>query len=978
MSFNQLAPTVPTVLNTSNCFVFGNTASGNALSVQQLGAGNVATFRTTTGATALFINPSGNVGIGTTNPSSTLHVKGNANFDGTSSGYYTSIIPKSSGRINNVNITALNARTRTSNASATAAVSKWTTRTSAADSGWNSVCWSPELSLFVAVAAFAFGANDRVMTSPNGINWTLRTSPSGYTWNSVCWAPELSLFVAVTNSGSSTQVMTSTNGIDNWTLRTSAGSAPWRSVCWAPELSLFVAVSDGSNQVMTSPTGIDNWALRTTEALSGWSSVCWSPELSLFVAVAASGAYPVMTSPNGINWTLSTSAPSNPWRSVCWSPELSLFVAVAIPFDAQVMTSPDGIVWTSRVAAASKDWYSVCWAPELSIFVAAAQNGNGNDIMTSPNGINWTLCASPAGFAGWRSVCWAPELSIFAAVANSGFENRVMTSAIGMPNSNNVVKALTSQMVVLPSGNVGIGTTNPSESLHVYGGNIRLGIGGTASIFNSVTGSDYGSLSLVSGYQGASSAPRINIVGWTGAGTVNGDNIIQLATNGSTRMTINQSGNVGIGTANPGYPLVVNYTNILGGVNETGIYINNTVKTNSSQLSLAAGNVYSIISNGSLSANTFQIYNSSRTLAPFTITSAGNVGIGATDPYWTLSTRYAGGNDSSTATKLNFGAEINNSTASGPNNRPNLLLFTDNNSTQGAMGAYRRTFDTDFTGGLVFYVASQPAGYTPNRPTTTAQASGSLTEAMRIDPNGRVGIGIVSPSYPLHVVGSTSATSTFKYINYASTPNWTSITGQFTITLGIYAALPIGTGDSFVLFSDERIKKEEQPTKTYLEVVDSVAVKTFSYIDQVQYGPQKRVGFFAQEVEKVLPDAVTKTKDFIPNIFQKCSAEGNCVTVVNHGLAEGTKVRVFSGQNKIESNVHVIDENTIELENTLENEVFVVGTEVDDFRVLNYDYMSSVAFGGLKELSAIVKTQAQTIETLEARLAALEAKLNSQ
>jgi hypothetical protein len=62
------------VLNTSNCFVFGNTASGNALSVQQLGAGNVASFRTTTGATALFINPSGYVGVGTTSPGYILEV----------------------------------------------------------------------------------------------------------------------------------------------------------------------------------------------------------------------------------------------------------------------------------------------------------------------------------------------------------------------------------------------------------------------------------------------------------------------------------------------------------------------------------------------------------------------------------------------------------------------------------------------------------------------------------------------------------------------------------------------------------------------------------------------------------------------------------------------------------------------------------------------------------------------------------------
>jgi len=42
-------------------------------------------------------------------------------------------------------------------------VSNWTTRTSAADNDWLSVCWSPELSLFCAVAYT--GTGNRVMTS---------------------------------------------------------------------------------------------------------------------------------------------------------------------------------------------------------------------------------------------------------------------------------------------------------------------------------------------------------------------------------------------------------------------------------------------------------------------------------------------------------------------------------------------------------------------------------------------------------------------------------------------------------------------------------------------------------------------------------------------------------------------------------------------------------------------------------------------
>ena len=226
------------------------------------------------------------------------------------------------------------------NAAAGYIVNNWTTRTSAADNSWITVCWSPELSLFVAVADT--GTGNRIMTSPNGITWTTRTSPVDNNWVSVCWSPELSLFVAVAFSGTGNRVMTSPDGI-NWTTRTSPVDNNWRSVCWSPELSLFVAVaySGTGNRIMTSPDGI-NWTVRTSPADNSWVSVCWSSELSLFVAVAQSGTgNRVMTSPDGINWTLRTSAADNNWVSVCWSPELSLFVAVAFSGTGnRVMTTP--------------------------------------------------------------------------------------------------------------------------------------------------------------------------------------------------------------------------------------------------------------------------------------------------------------------------------------------------------------------------------------------------------------------------------------------------------------------------------------------------------------------------------------------------------------------------------------------------------------------------------------------------------------
>ena len=124
----------------------------------------------TAGAATGLIVQSGNVGIGTTNPTDTLEVVGDIVSKGT----------------------------------------KWTIRTSAADNGWRDVTYGN--GLFVAVAAS--GVGNRVMTSPDGINWTSRTSAADNDWLGVTYGN--GLFVAVATSGLDNRVMTSPDGI-NWT-----------------------------------------------------------------------------------------------------------------------------------------------------------------------------------------------------------------------------------------------------------------------------------------------------------------------------------------------------------------------------------------------------------------------------------------------------------------------------------------------------------------------------------------------------------------------------------------------------------------------------------------------------------------------------------------------------------------------------------------------------------------------------------------
>jgi hypothetical protein len=107
------------------------------------------------------------------------------------------------------------------------------------------------------------------------------------------------------------------------------------------------------------------------------------------------------------------------------------------------------------------------WAKEIGLIVAIAATGT-NRVMTSPDGINWTL-RSAAAANQWYSVTWSPELSRFVAVSFSGTNNRVMTWDIPRGGT----------FIIDSNTRLGIGTTTPAQQLHVVGntrieGDLRL------------------------------------------------------------------------------------------------------------------------------------------------------------------------------------------------------------------------------------------------------------------------------------------------------------------------------------------------------------------------------------------------------------------------------------------------------------------------------------------------------------------------
>lgn len=54
------------------------------------------------------------------------------------------------------------------------------------------------------------------------------------------------------------------------------------------------------------------------------------------------------------------------------------------------------ITWTVRSSIPNGNWFHVCWSPQLGMFAAVAYTGT-NRIMTSTDGVSWTVRTAPAG-----------------------------------------------------------------------------------------------------------------------------------------------------------------------------------------------------------------------------------------------------------------------------------------------------------------------------------------------------------------------------------------------------------------------------------------------------------------------------------------------------------------------------------------------------------------------------------------------------
>ena len=261
---------------------------------------------------------------------------------------------------------------------------------------------------------------------------------------------------------------------------------------------------------------------------------------------------------------------------------------------------------------------------------------------------------------------------------------------------------------------------------------------------------------------------------------------------------------------------------------------------------------------------------------------------------------------------------------------------------------------------------------------------------------GRMISGSMNPTFPLDVFGTRiRVDSGGSYVGGFDT-NWnasggfgeTSFYNHRGLGGGAFAFRnrnADGTDEGYNLLyalsvsnpSDRRIKKNINivDDNYALEKLRLIEPKTYNYIAD-NLPKETVIGFIAQEVQEFLPEAITLTPDFVPNIYKNCNVNivsEKCISltisnddILSSNLSISDILRLQTDIGDVDFVISNISDNlvtgTLDKELADVSSVFVYGKKVDDFHVLNKPYLYTLNFSATQELDRILDWHTKEVD----------------
>lgn len=509
-----------------------------------------------------------------------------------------------------------------------------------------------------------------------------------------------------------------------------------------------------------------------------------------------------------------------------------------------------------------------------------------NKLSLAGSGQNWTTSPAIKMWDSFNSKGW------YVGSANNNtagdFYIRSVTTEGAYPVSAD------QQFTIKQSGNVGIGTISPGAKLEVLGqSGVIIDSGTSSNAVLTLKGdvSDYGGggqINIIGGSQDylyyATNIKRspgtfeakeeYEMLGhtWTWDGNMGGTanqpyTSFNFKSQGSSQMTI-YNNNVGVGITNPSeklhvvgntsitnnlyvgqnntlksctysptYSLVVGQSNVLGGIANGIVGVNNTIECTAEPWLSFGGNFIAGKDNkiNNLYSHANAVFGQSNTVGAFDVSSNSVAGalVGGNGNTVNGDNSLAFGNscfvDLNADMSLTGGFDSNNfgkfgsvaigagATASFGNNQyafgTGVTTPTNGSAAYGADQFVVGKFNVYSTGGRVHRFA-----------VGNGSSDGIRSNALNVDTFGRTGLGVTSPSYQLQLSSNS-------------------------------AAKP--TSSSWTVVSDERVKTNIQDYTTGLTEILQINPKTFDYNGKAGFDTTTgNIGIIAQDVQGIMPETI--------------------------------------------------------------------------------------------------------------------------